>query len=68
MTANLSVTAVFIEPGHGLTFTAVTPCRLVDTRKTGRGPIQGGTSQSFNLPQLAQSKAVPIFPPQQPIR
>ena len=32
----------------------VTPCRLVDTRTSG-GPIQGGTSQMFNLPQLAQT-------------
>jgi large repetitive protein len=30
----------------------VTPCRLVDTRTNG-GPIQGGTSRTFNLPQLA---------------
>jgi DNA-binding beta-propeller fold protein YncE len=29
----------------------VTPCRLVDTRKSG-GPIPGGTSESFTLPQL----------------
>ena len=29
----------------------VTPCRLVDTRETG-GPIQGGTSRSFTVPQL----------------
>ncbi len=29
----------------------VTPCRLVDTRQTG-GPIQGGTSRSFTVPQL----------------
>ena len=58
MTANLSVTGVFLEPGHGLAFNAVTPCRLVDTRTQngGGGPIQGGTFQSFNLPQLAQSK------------
>jgi uncharacterized repeat protein (TIGR03803 family) len=36
----------------------VTPCRLVDTRPQygGSGPIQGGTFQSFNLPQLAQGK------------
>ena len=35
----------------------VTPCRLVDTRTSngGGGAIQGGTSQTFNLPQLAQS-------------
>src|SRR5271157_226339 len=34
-----------------LQFLPVTPCRLVDTRKSG-GPVQGGTSQSFPLPQL----------------
>ncbi|MGO9561940.1 MAG: hypothetical protein ACLPPV_04750 [Candidatus Korobacteraceae bacterium] len=34
-----------------LQFIAVTPCRLVDTRQT-HDPIQGGTSQSFILPQL----------------
>jgi uncharacterized repeat protein (TIGR03803 family) len=51
MTANLELTAVFVEPGHGLQLTAVTPCRLVDTRQTG-GPIQGGTSRSFTVPQL----------------
>lgn len=34
-------------------FVPVTPCRLVDTRQSG-GPIQGGTFQTFNLPQLAQ--------------
>ena len=58
MTDNLAVTGVFIEPGHGLAFTAVTPCRLVDTRTQngGGGPIQGGTFQNFDLPQLAQSK------------
>ena len=36
-----------------LQFVAITPCRLADTRNGG-GPIQGGTSQTFNLPQLAQ--------------
>lgn len=30
-----------------------TPCRLVDTRLTG-GPIQGGTSRVFNIPQLGE--------------
>jgi uncharacterized repeat protein (TIGR03803 family) len=29
----------------------VAPCRLVDTRKTG-GPIQGGMSRTFTIPQL----------------
>src|SRR6202000_1377722 len=35
-------------------FTAVTPCRLVDTRPEygGGGPIQGGTSEDFTPPQL----------------
>jgi len=33
-------------------FNAVKPCRLVDTRQNGGQPIQGGTSQSFILPQL----------------
>ncbi len=51
MTQSLFVTAVFIEPGYGLQFVPVTPCRLVDTRQTG-DPIQGGTSQSYTLPQL----------------
>jgi YVTN family beta-propeller protein len=39
-------------------FVAVTPCRLYDTRPQygGSGPIPGGTVQTFNLPQLAQSK------------
>jgi YVTN family beta-propeller protein len=39
-------------------FVAVTPCRLYDTRPQygGSGPIPGGTSETFNLPQLAQSK------------
>ncbi|MFZ0792418.1 MAG: choice-of-anchor tandem repeat GloVer-containing protein [Candidatus Korobacteraceae bacterium] len=51
MTQSLAVTAVFVEPGHGIQFTPVTPCRLVDTRQTN-DPIQGGTSQSYTLPQL----------------
>jgi DNA-binding beta-propeller fold protein YncE len=33
---------------------AVPPCRLLDTRQGG-GPIQGGTYQTFNLPQLASA-------------
>src|ERR1019366_873803 len=33
-----------------LQFVAVTPCRLIDTRQTG-GPIQGGTSRDFPIPQ-----------------
>jgi YVTN family beta-propeller protein len=36
-----------------LQFVPVTPCRLVDTRpdRGGGGPIQGGTFQSFPIPQ-----------------
>ncbi len=60
----------------------VTPCRLVDTRTAngGGGPIQGGTYQTFNLPQLAQQKGcgnlasaatyslnVTLIPPHQPV-
>ncbi len=48
MTQNLSVTAFFVEPGYGIQFFPVTPCRLVDTRQTGY-PVFGGTSQSFGL-------------------
>jgi len=33
-----------------LQFVAVTPCRVVDTRNTG-GPIPGGTSRNFLVPQ-----------------
>src|SRR5271165_448874 len=55
MTQPLSVHAIFSQ---ALQFVAVTPCRLVDTRlqNGGSGPIQGGISQPFALPQLAQSK------------
>ena len=40
-------------------FVAVTPCRLYDTRPQygGSGPIPGGASRTFNLPQLGQAKA-----------
>jgi hypothetical protein len=47
MTQPLSVDAIFSEAQQ---FVAVTPCRLIDTRLTG-GPIQGGTSRSFPIPQ-----------------
>ena len=45
MLGNYGVSAYFIQPGSGLRFTAVTPCRLVDTRtgNGGGGPIPGGT-------------------------
>jgi hypothetical protein len=59
VTADRTVTAIFNLP-VALQFIPVTPCRLLDTRpqNDGSGPIQGGTSQMFNLPQLAQS-AIP---------
>jgi YVTN family beta-propeller protein len=47
-------TASVIGGATTLQAIAVTPCRLVDTR-SGGGPIPGGTFQTFNLPQLAQS-------------
>ena len=55
-----------------LQFVPVTPCRLLDTRTSqgGSGPIQGGTFDTFNLPQAAkQSKGCPmlIFPRRLPI-
>jgi len=45
-------------------FVPVTPCRLLDTRPQygGNGPIQGGTFEFFNLPQLAElGKNCPPF-------
>ncbi len=39
----------------------MTPCRLVDTRSGGGNPIQGGTFQTFNVPQLAQSACSDIL-------
>ena len=40
-------------------FVAVPPCRLYDSRLQygGSGPIPAGTTKTFNLPQLAQSKS-----------
>ncbi len=45
-------------PPNAVQFVPITPCRLVDTRPNhgGSGPIIGGTSQSFNLPQLSQAQ------------
>jgi uncharacterized repeat protein (TIGR03803 family) len=50
MTQPLSVDAIFSQ---ALQFVAATPCRLVDTRPQhgGSGSIQGGTFQSFPIPQ-----------------
>ena len=41
-----------------LQFVNVTPCRVYDSRiqHGGTGAIPGGTSESFNLPQLSQSR------------
>ena len=56
MTQPLTVDAIFSQ---ALQFVAVTPCRLVDTRlqNGGSGPIQGGTSDNFNLPQAAKQSS-----------
>ena len=51
MTGNLGVSAYFMQPGNGLQFSAVTPCRLLDTRQTGN-PLQAGIAQTFAIPQL----------------
>ena len=51
MLGNYGVSAYFLQPGSGLQFSSVTPCRLIDTRQTS-DPIQGGTSQNFIIPQL----------------
>jgi hypothetical protein len=44
-----------------LQFIPITPCRLVDTRYSGGGPIMGGTSQNFAI-QGSQGKcqSIPI--------
>jgi hypothetical protein len=56
MLGNLGVSAYFMQPGSGLQFVPITPCRLIDTRASnGGGPIGGGTYRTFNLTQLAQT-------------
>jgi uncharacterized repeat protein (TIGR03803 family) len=40
-----------LSPTSPEQFIPIVPCRLVDTRQSGN-PIQGGTSQSFTVPQL----------------
>jgi YVTN family beta-propeller protein len=45
-----TVSVIAGAEANPLQFVPLTPCRLVDTRNTG-GPIQGGTAQSFPLPQ-----------------
>jgi DNA-binding beta-propeller fold protein YncE len=53
----LDNTASVIGGATTLQLVTTTPCRLVDTRvANGGGPIQGGTFQTYNLPQLAQAK------------
>ncbi len=49
-----SVSVIAGANANPLQFVAVSPCRLVDTRFEygGNGPILGGTSQSFPVPQL----------------
>jgi hypothetical protein len=50
---DLTVSVLGGVPPNALQFVPVTPCRLVDTRpdRGGNGPIQGGTSESFPIPQ-----------------
>ncbi len=50
MTQSLTIDAIFSQ---ALQFIAVTPCRLADTRPNygGSGPIQGGTSRDFPIPE-----------------
>jgi hypothetical protein len=54
MSENLGASAYFFQPGSGLQFVPITPCRLLDTRSSG-GPIPGGSYQTYNLPALAQT-------------
>ena len=49
VTSARTATAIFNIP-VALQFVPVPPCRLADTRVLG-GPIQGGTSQDFAVPQ-----------------
>ena len=53
MLGNYGVSAYFQQPGSGLQFVPITPCRLLDTRSGS--PIPGGTYQTFDLPALAQN-------------
>ncbi len=60
--SNVGNNTVSVLTGVAITaiqFVPVAPCRLVDTRpgSGGAGPIDAGTSENFNLPQLAQSMA-----------
>jgi hypothetical protein len=53
-TSNLGTAFEFTNtPPVAYQFVTVTPCRLVDTRPDhgGSGPIQGGTFQTFPIPQ-----------------
>ena len=59
VSSDRTVTAIFNVP-VALQFVPLPPCRLLDTRSPGGGgPIQGGTSGTFNLPRLAQSANPP---------
>jgi DNA-binding beta-propeller fold protein YncE len=52
----LDSTVSIIAGDTALRLITATPCRLVDTRGgQGGGTIQGGTYETFNLPQLAQT-------------
>ena len=46
-----TVSVIAGATGSASQFVPVTPCRLVDTRNS-KSPIPGGTSRTFNIPQL----------------
>ncbi len=50
----LLTSPLLVRAQSAMQLVTVTPCRLLDTRQTG-DPIQGGTAQTLNLPQLAQA-------------
>ena len=49
-TGDNTVSVISGVPPNAVQFVAIPPCRLIDTRQTG-GPIPGGTSRSFPIPQ-----------------
>ncbi len=61
VTQNVDVSAYFLEPGpgNGFQFAPVAPCRLIDTRQGG-GPISGGSSRNFIVPQFGGGCGIPV--------
>ncbi|HSY13214.1 MAG TPA: Ig domain-containing protein [Verrucomicrobiae bacterium] len=52
VSAFLSLTIPMLVHSQAMQFVPIAPCRVLDTRQSS--PIQGGTSQSFNLALLGQ--------------